>query len=137
MGQMTIWDLRPTKEELDRKYDIPRDHQKEEGWTDDWHYTEIETPEENNIYYCIFESESGYWHYTYMAWAFGHWWKYAGFGEKWLLLRGKHFENDIPFAWVKVPDLYYQRDESFWSLREHFVTKEAWEYEERIERLRW
>ena len=69
-GQLNIFDvIADKKKELDKKYDIPRDYQKEEGWTDDWHYTEMETPKEHGIYYCIthlFNSE--HYNYTYMAW---------------------------------------------------------------------
>ena len=122
------------KKELDAKYDIPRDYQKEEGWTDDWHYCELELPEEHGIYYCIRDGQ--HYNYTYMAWAYGHWWAYAGYGEKWLIVRGKQREWMSPFAWVTFPDLYYRTDEHLQFLCEHFVTKEAWEYEERMEKIR-
>lgn len=126
-----------TKEELDAKYGIPRDYQKEEGWTDDWHYCEIEQPKEHGIYYVIHHGlNNEYYNYTYMAWAYGHWWNYAGYGEKWLLVRGDRRKWMEPFAWVTVPDLYYRTDESYQFLAEHFVTKEDWEYEQRIEKLR-
>lgn len=138
-GQLNIFDVIQTdelKRQLDAKYDIPRDHQKEEGWTDDWHYTEMETPTETGIYYCITLLKSGYYNYTYMAWAYGHWWAYAGYGEKWLLIRGNRHKWLEPFAWVTVPDLYYRTDEHHQFLCEHFVTKEDWEYEQRVEKLR-
>ena len=131
-GQLNIFDvIADKKKELDKKYDIPRDYQKEEGWTDDWHYTEMETPKEHGIYYCIthlFNSE--HYNYTYMAWAYGHWWAYAGYGTKWLLVRGERRKWMQPFAWVTVPDLYYRTDEHYQFLCENFVSKSDWEYEQ-------
>jgi hypothetical protein len=136
-GQLSIFDLPDRKKELDAKYDIPRKYQQEEGWTDDWHYTELELPKENGIYYCIhYGLNSDFYNYTYMAWAYGHWWAYAGYGEKWLLVRGDRHKWMEPFAWVTVPDLYYRTDEHHQFLCEHFVTKEAWEYEQKMEELR-
>lgn len=125
--------------ELDAKYEIPRKYQKEEGWTDDWHYTELETPKEHGIYYCIhYGYNADFYMYTYMAWAYGHWWAYAGYGTKWLIIREgtRRDEWMRPFAWVTVPDLYYRKDEHHRFLCENFVTREDWEYEERIEALR-
>ena len=137
-GQLNIFDvIADKKKELDKKYDIPRDYQKEEGWTDDWHYTEMETPKEHGIYYCIthlFNSE--HYNYTYMAWAYGHWWAYAGYGTKWLLVRGERREWMLPFAWVTVPDLYYRTDEHYHFLCENFVSKSDWEYEQTLEKMR-
>ena len=122
-----------TYEELDAKYNIPRDYQKKEGWTDDWHYTEIETPAENGIYYVIHEiRNSDYWNYTYMAWFHGYWWAYAGYGNKWLICNDKPREWMIPFAWVEVPDLYYRTDDSYQHLREIFPSEKDWEYEKRM-----
>ena len=98
-GQMSIFDLPDRRKELDEKYDIPRKYQKEEGWTDDWHYTELELPKENGIYYCIhYGLNSDFYSYTYMAWAYGHWWAYAGYGEKWLLVRGGSPQVDGAFC---------------------------------------
>jgi hypothetical protein len=125
------------KKELDAKYDIPRDYQKEAGWTDDWHYTELETPKEHGIYYCVsYLLNSENYTYNYMAWAYGYWWAYAGYGEKWLLVRGDRRKWMEPFAWVTVPDLYYRTDPHHQFLCEHFVTKEDWEYEQRLEKIR-
>ena len=127
---------KPTKEELDAKYEIPRNYQKEEGWTDDWHYTELETPEEPNIYYCInILHPSGHYNYTYMAWAYDHWWMYAGYGEKWMIINDRR-EKETPFAWVTVPDLYYRTDESYQFLFEHFVTEKDWNYEKKMMEIR-
>ena len=122
-GQISIFDLQKVQE-LDKKYDIPRDYQKKEGWTDDWHYTEIETPKEHGIYFCITELKGGHYNYTYMAWFHGYWWAYARFGTKWLIVNG---ERRRPFAWVTVPDLYFRTDKHYWFLRENFVTEKDWE----------
>ena len=127
-GQISIFDLQKVQE-LDKKYDIPRDYQKEEGWTDDWHYTEIETPKEHGIYFCITELKGGYYNYTYMAWFHGYWWAYARFGTKWLIVNGERRDWLRPFAWVTVPDLYFRTDKHYWFLRENFVTEKDWEYE--------
>lgn len=40
MEQITFEDYSKVME-LENKYEIPRKYQKEERWTDDWHYTEI------------------------------------------------------------------------------------------------
>lgn len=127
-GQISLFDLQKVQE-LDKKYDIPRDYQKEEGWTDDWHYTELELPTEHSIYFCITELKGGHYNYTYMAWFHGYWWAYAGYGTKWLIVNGERRNWLKPFAWVKVPDLYYRTDEHYWFLAEHFVTEKDWEYE--------
>ena len=140
MEQMTIEQLLNDKrQEYDDKYQIPRTNQKEEGWQDDWHYTDIETPPKTDIYYCIqkdFKSETGFYNYTYMAWIFNHWWAYSGYGTKWLLVRGERRKWMRPFAWVEVPDLYYREDDHLQWLRENFVTKEDWEYEKRMIKIR-
>jgi hypothetical protein len=74
-GQLSIFDIPERKAVLDAKYEIPRDYQQEEGWLDDWHYTEMELPKEHGIYYCIHHGlNSNIYNYTYMAWAYGHWW---------------------------------------------------------------
>ena len=138
-GQLNIFDIVRTNEQkaaLDAKYEIPRDHQKEEGWTDDWHYTEMETPTETGIYFCITHGlNSDYYNYTYMAWFHDNWWAYAGYGEKWLLVRGDRRKWMEPFAWVTVPDLYYRTDPHHQFLCEHFVTENDWKYEERLREM--
>ena len=139
-NQMTISDYLDRLDiiqKCEQKYQIPRDYQKEEGWTDDWHYTEVELPPEPNIYYCIHKLwNSENWNYTYMAWAYENWWAYAGYGTKWLLVRGERREYMRPFAWVRVPDLYYRTDDHCEFLRENFVTKEDWEHEQILEEIR-
>ena len=124
-----------TKEELDAKYDIPRTHQKEEGWTDDWHYTELELPDKHDIYYCISKLPEGHYNYTYMAWFHEHWWAYAGYGTQWLICNAR-IEQWLPFAWVTVPDLYYRTDDHLEFLREHFPEEKDWEYEKKMEEIR-
>lgn len=138
-GQLTLMqyvDEQQKLKELQKKFPIPKKYQKEEGWTDDWHYTDLELPEKNDVYYCIHMGfNSDFYNYTYMAWAHGHWWAYAGYGVKWLLVRGERRKWMRPFAWVTVPDLYYRTDDHLQFLRENFVTNDEWEYEERIKRI--
>lgn len=137
LGQIDLFSfIDERKKELDARYDIPRDHQKEERWIDDWHYTEIETPKEHGIYYCIHRGfNSDFYNYTYMAWYMGHWWAYAGYGDKWLIVIGSRREWMMPFAWVTVPDLYYRTDDHLEFLREHFPTLKEWEYEKKVRNL--
>jgi len=155
-GQMSIFDYpeylpeppKPKKEpiqeskvpdklaELEAKYQIPRKHQKEEGWVDDWHYTEIETPKEHGIYYVIhYGYNADFYMYTYAAWFHGYWWKYAGYGDKWLICNDQPRKWMIPFAWVTVPDLYYRTDDHYQHLFEIFPTEKDWEYEKRMMEL--
>ena len=124
------------KSELDAKYEIPRDYQKEEGWTDDWHYTEIEKPTETNIYFVIQLLDSGNYNYTYMAWFHNYWWAYAGYGNKWLICNTPRRQWMVPFAWVEVPDLYYRTDDSYQHLREIFPTENDWKYEAKMMEIR-
>ena len=117
-GQYNIMDyikpepLHPTKADLDKRYDIPRDHQKEEGWTDDWHYTELENPKESGVYFVIELSKYGNYMYTYQAWAFGHWWWFDSYTKKYHRISDVCFAHRKPFAWVTVPNSYY-RDPSY------------------------
>ena len=136
-GQLTIFEINNARlKELQEKYPIPRHDPKvlaEEGWSDDWHYTDLEVPEEAGIYYCIHMGfNSDYYHYTYMAYAYGQWWAYAGYGTKWLLVHGERRAWMKPFAWVRMPDLYMRKDEHYTFLFENFVRREDWEYEQRI-----
>ena len=137
-GQISIFDYQTDRlSELEAKYPIPREYQKEEGWTDDWHYTELELPKNQGIYYCIHLGfNSDFYMYTYMAWAYGYWWAYAGYGNKWLIVNSPRRQWMKPFAWVEVPDLYYRKDEHHRFLCEIFVTKEDWEYEKSMMELR-
>lgn len=139
--QISLFDyIQDLQTAVERKWDIPVPDEKcraEEGWIDKWHYTELENPPEPNIYYCITLLKSGYYNYTYMAWAYGHWWAYAGYGTKWLFAEIERRKEWMkPFAWVKVPDLYLRTDEHYQFLFEHFVTKKDWEYEQAMMKIR-
>lgn len=140
MEQLNLFDyLKDLQTAVERKWDIPVPDQKrraEEGWIDDWHYTELENPPEPNIYYCIILLKSGHYNYTYMAWAYGHWWNYAGYGTKWLLIETERRKEWMPFAWVRVPDLYFRKDEHYQFLFEHFVTERDWKYEKTMMEIR-
>lgn len=137
-GQISIFDILQEKaNDLRERYPIPTLPEKyriEERWVDDWHYTEEEEPEEAGIYYVI-QDMGDYYNYTYMAYAFGHWWEYAGYGAKWLFINARR-EKWHPFAWVRVPDKYYTDDPHYQFLAEHFVTAKDWEYEQTMERIR-
>lgn len=126
------------KQRLREKYPIPELEEKyrvEERWVDDWHYCDEELPKEHGVYYCIQAAKERY-NYTYMAYAYGQWWDYAGYGTTWLLVRGERREWMRPFAWVKVPDKYYQEDTHYQFLTENFVTEKDWEYEKRMMQIR-
>ena len=126
------------KQRLREKYPIPELEEKyrvEERWVDDWHYCDEELPEEHGVYYCIQAAKEHY-NYTYMAYAYGQWWNYGGYGTTWLLVRGERREWMRPFAWVKVPDKYYQEDTHYQFLTENFVTEKDWEYEKRMMQIR-
>ena len=139
MEQLNLFDyIQDLQTAVKEKWDIPVDKKRraEERWVDDWHYTELENPPEPNIYYCITLLKSGYYNYTYMAYAFGHWWAYAGYGTKWLFVHGRREEWLKPFAWVRVPDLYMQTDDHYRFLFENFVTPKDWEYEQAMMKIR-
>lgn len=56
MEQLNLFDyIQDLQTAAERKWDIPVDQKRraEEGWIDNWHYTELENPPEPNIYYCI------------------------------------------------------------------------------------
>ena len=38
---------------LDKKYGLLRKYKDEDGWPDDWHYSEMELPSENGIYFAV------------------------------------------------------------------------------------
>lgn len=130
--------LEELRNNIRQRYPIPKlseKYRQEERWVDDWHYVAEELPPEPGIYYCIQECKDFY-NYTYLAYAFGHWWAYAGFGTEWLLIRGRREEWMMPFAWVRVPDLYYAKDTHYQFLSENFVKQKDWEYEQRMEEIR-
>ena len=103
--QISLFDyLEEKKNDIRQRYQIPKlpeKYLKEERWVDDWHYAEEELPEEPGIYYCI-QDRGEHWNYTYLAYAFKHWWAYADFGTKWLFIQGERREWMMPFAWVRV-----------------------------------
>ena len=141
MEQLNLFDyIQDLQTAVERKWDVPEPDAKrraEEGWIDNWHYTELENPPEPNIYYCITLLKGGYYNYTYMAWAHGHWWAYAGYGTKWLFAETERRKEWMaPFAWVRVPDLYLRTDPHYQFLFEHFVTEHDWEYEKRMMEIR-
>jgi len=135
MEQITFDDYSKVME-LENKYEIPRKYQKEERWTDDWHYTEIETPKESKIYYVICNTPQGHYNYTYMAWAYKHWWWFDSYQKKWHRCSTVRFENHIPFAWVEIPDLYLRTDDCLEERFETFIEPKLNAYYEDQDRRR-
>ena len=109
-GQMTIFDYCENRQsDLEKRYQIPRlskDILSEEGWCDDWHYCEIEEPDEAGVYFTI--SEHGeYYHYNYRAWAVNQWWWWDSWCHKF-----RPETDRQPFAWVRIPSKYLRVDKS-------------------------
>ena len=108
-GQMTIneWMLDKSIEE---KYPIPKPNDRNralEGWSDDWHYCDIESPSEPDVYYGILLFGDCY-IYTYIAWAKNKWWQWDSYKMEWKSVA--HFNK--PLAWTQIPVLYRQKDTS-------------------------
>lgn len=124
-GQLNIADyLSDQRKRMEEKYQIPRNKkwQREEGWSDDWHYTELETPPESKVYYTIHQFKNSY-IYGYSAWAKGFWWYFDSYGKKWNPIRPDLKEIRIPFAWVEIPGLYMKVDTSLHEMLEHTIEK--------------
>lgn len=119
-------------EMLDKKYQLSRKYKDEDGWSDDWHYSEMELPAEPGIYFVASPlPDSKYYMFKYLAWAHKHWWHNIKIDKvEWRLLdeddwRMKEF---IPFAWMMIPEKY-RTDESLNRLYDHFVSEADWKYE--------
>ena len=108
-GQMTITDWM-NERDFSEIYPIPKLSKKvreDEGWCDDWHYCDKETPPETDVYYGIVIFNETY-IYTYLAWAKNKWWEWESYQGKWMPVC--HFNK--PLAWVRIPLLYRKRDTS-------------------------
>ena len=124
----------PSKYELlDKKYGLSRKYKDEDGWPDDWHYSEIELPAEAGIYFAVSPlPDSKYYNFRYLAWAHKHWWVNVRIDKvKWYLLDEDCFRDrgSIPFAWMEIPDKYQRNDESLGRLYANFVSESDWQYE--------
>lgn len=125
----------PTQYEvLDAKYKLSRKYKDEDGWSDDWHYSEMELPAEPGIYFAASPlPDSVYYNFRYLAWAHKHWWVNLGIGGKvkWYLLDEDCIRDrsSIPFAWMMIPDKYQRNDESLGRLYANFVSEDDWKYE--------
>ena len=125
---------KPTQYELlDKKYKLSRKYKDEDGWPDDWHYSEMELPAEAGIYFCASPlPDSEYYNFRYLAWAHKHWWVNLGIGGKvkWYLLDEDDIRtrSSIPFAWMMIPDKY-RGDESLNRMYDNFVSKTDWKHE--------
>jgi hypothetical protein len=130
MDQITLFDyLDEKKAEYEKRYPIPRDYQKEEGWHDDWHYTDLELPTESKVYYTIHLTKEGNYFYTYKAYAYGRWWWWDTYGGEWKAIHSPRQDWMIPFAWVDIPDLYLRTDSSLQIRLETLISKEDYEHE--------
>ena len=133
-------EVKPTRSEqyelLDAKYKLSRKYKDEDGWSDDWHYSEMELPTEPGIYFAVSPlPDSEYYNFRYLAWAHKHWWVNLGIGGKvkWYLLDEDNIRmrNSIPFAWMMIPDKYQRNDETLHGMYADFVSEADW----RLERL--
>lgn len=91
---------------LEEKYPKPRLRQQvkiDEGWFDDWHYTEIEEPTEADVYYTVEYCNGNFYMFTYKAWANG-WYKWDSWFKKW------KEDPEGPVMWVRIPSRYRQKD---------------------------
>ena len=130
MDQITLFDyLDEKKAEYEKRYPIPKDYQKSEGWHDDWHYTDLELPTESKVYYTISLTKDGNYFYTYKAYAYGRWWWWDSYGSKWKAVHSPREDWMLPFAWVDIPDLYLRTDSSLQIRLETFISKEDYEHE--------
>ena len=125
----------PTQYEiLDAKYKLSRKYKDEDGWPDDWHYSEMELPTETGIYFCASPlSDSKYYNFRYLAWSHKHWWVNLGISGKvkWYLLDEDdiRMRNSIPFAWMEIPDKYQREDETLHRMYADFVSEADWKHE--------
>lgn len=109
-GQINLFEYMDTqKKNIADRLPIPRlskDILSREGWIDDWHYCEIELPEETDVYFTIsIPPDHDFYFYTYMVYHKGEWW----FWDSWwrTLKRVKDVSHkEEPFAWVRVPSGY-------------------------------
>lgn len=114
MEQMSIYNNR-------FQYPIPRLPQKyltEEGWWDDWHYTDEEPPKESGVYYAIYEWQDCYM-YTYMYYDGQTWYEADTWNKEW-----RKAQID-PFAYVGIPSRYMQVDKGLQERFEYSVKKEV------------
>lgn len=118
---------------LDKKYGLSRKYKDEDGWPDDWHYSEMELPAEAGIYFAVSPlSDSKYYNFRYLAWAHKHWWVNVRTDRvKWYLLDEDCFRDrgSIPFAWMMIPDKYQRNDETLHRMYADFVTEADWKHE--------
>ena len=109
-GQMTISEYYNKQKELEGKYPIPRlspQLRRDEGWTDDWHYLEVEKPTENDVYYTI-EVYKDLYMYKYNAYTSGMWFWWDSWFKRW----NRFNDDDVILAWVQIPSIYRQKDTS-------------------------
>lgn len=111
--QMTFEDLLNNKrQELEQRfpiYRLPKDTLREEGWVDDWHYAELESPDCDDVYYGITLWNHGKdYMYGYIAWVSNKgWYVWDSWKEVW-----KQNTRRNVLAWVQIPSLYRREDKS-------------------------
>lgn len=120
-------------EMLDKKYKLSRKYKDEDGWSDDWHYSEMELPTEAGIYFCASSlPDSEYYNFRYLAFAHKHWWVNVRTDRvKWYLLDEDCIRDrsSIPFAWMMIPDKYQRNDETLHRMYADFVSEADWKHE--------
>lgn len=116
-GQISLEALIQDKtQELEKKYPRPIVRQRDridEGWFDDWHYTEIEEPSQADVYYAV-ELFNDTYMFTYKAWVNG-WYKWDTWTKKWKQ------DPECPIMWVRIPSKYRQTDKSLRERDDEFV----------------
>ena len=108
-GQISLNQFMDKQKELEQRYPIPRlkqEYLSREGWTDDWHYADVETPDESDVYYSI-QLWGDQYFYTYSAFANKKWFWWDSWGKTWKPMDKSH---RILLAWVQIPSLYRQQD---------------------------
>ena len=107
-GQMTIDDwLNDRVSDIEKQYPIPRLSKairREEGWVDDWHYCEIESPNQPDVYIGILLFEDHY-NYCYLAWT-DKWHRWDSWKERWKDIP----KYEKPLAWAEIPVMYRKKD---------------------------
>ena len=96
---------------------LPKKYLTEEGWWDDWHYTDEEQPAESNVYFAI-QDFHGCYMYTYMYYSEERGWFGA---DDWFKTWRKRGD---PFAWVGIPSKYMQVDKTLNARYEYTFEKE-------------
>ena len=94
-------------------YPIPRLQKRwldEEGWTDDWHYADEETPETDDYYFTFWKTsivQSDSYTYTTALFHEGEWYLYNNTTKKW---QRPFSWYKLLIGWVAMPSAYQQSE---------------------------